>query len=103
MAQRLFLYFWRKYRLSIVSTFIDTKVQRQQEEQVLSYLKEVTVGQVPFISPKKININVLVVKFFFNRLFWGIILDQQKSYKANRIPLCHPPAPLPYTNSSSFP
>ena len=60
-------------------------------------------GQVPFISPKKININVLVVKFFFNRLFWGIILDRQKSYKASRIPLCHPPAPLPYTNSSSFP
>ena len=50
---------------------------------------------MPFISPKKININVLVVKFFFNRLFLGIILDRQKSYKANRIRLCHPPTPLP--------
>lgn len=68
----MFVFVFLKYRLSIVGTFIDTKVQRRQEEQVLSYLKDISVGQAPFISPKKINtsVNVLVVKFFLIDFFW---------------------------------
>lgn len=67
----MFVFVFLKYRLSIVGTFIDTKIQRRQEEQVLSYLKDVSVGQAPLVSPKKINtsVNVLVVKFFLIDFF----------------------------------